>query len=111
MVVGVCRIVLLLPGNGSLKAKRAIIRSLLERMRNRYNTAVAEVDDLDNRRRATVAFAVLSNDRRHANSMLDQIGSFVTANTEAVVADRATELISLGEELGMEALAGEPGKP
>ncbi len=108
MVVGVCRIVLLLPGNDSLKGKRSVVRPLLERTRNRFKAAAAEVGDLDSRRRATLAFAVLSNDRRHANSMLDQIGSFVSANTEAVIADRATELVSLGEELGMEALGQEP---
>ena len=110
MVVGVRRIVLLLPGNNSLKGKRAVVRRILERTRNRYNAAAAEVEDLDNKRRATLAFAVLSNDRRHANSMLDQLGSFVTTNTEAVVADRSTELISLGEELGMEALGPEPAE-
>ena len=107
MVVGVCRIVLLLPGNDSLKGKRAVVRKVLERSRSRFNVAAAEVGDLDSRRRAVLAFTVVSNDGRHANSMLDRIASFVSANAEAVVADRATELINLGEPVGGEGLTPE----
>jgi len=40
---------------------------------------------------------VVSGDRRHANSMLDSIASFVEGSSEAVVLDRSTELVSLGE--------------
>jgi uncharacterized protein YlxP (DUF503 family) len=107
MVVGVCRIVLLLPGNDSLKGKRAVVRKVLERARSRFNAAAAEVSDLDSKRRAVLAFAVVSNDRRHADSMLDRIASFVSANADAVVADRRTELINVSEEMGAEALTPE----
>lgn len=107
MVVGVSRIVLLLPGNDSLKGKRAVVRKILQRARNRFNAAAAEVGNLDSKRRAVLSFAVVSNDRRHANSMLDQIASFVSTNAEAVVADRGTELISLGEEIDGDGLTTE----
>ena len=111
MVVGVCRIVLLLPGNDSLKGKRSVVRRALERTRSRFNVAAAEVSDLDLKRRATLAFVVVSNDPRHANSMLDKIGSFVSASTDAVVADRRIELINLGEEIGIDPLESPPAEP
>jgi uncharacterized protein YlxP (DUF503 family) len=97
MVVGVCQISLSLPGVTSLKAKRSIVRKVLERTANRFNVSAAEVGRQDAHRHAVLGFAVVSSDRRHANSILDSIASFVEASTDAVVTDRSMELVSLGE--------------
>lgn len=97
MVVGVCQISLSLPGVTSLKAKRSILRKVLDRTANRFNVSVAEVGQQDTHRRATLGFAVVSGDRRHANSMLDAIATFVEGSADAVVLDRSTELISMGD--------------
>lgn len=97
MVVGVCQISLSLPGVTSLKAKRSIVRKVLDRTANRFNVSVAEVAQQDAHRQAILGFAVVSGDRRHANSMLDSIAEFVEGSTEAIVVDRSTELVSMGE--------------
>jgi uncharacterized protein YlxP (DUF503 family) len=97
MVVGVCQISLSLPGVTSLKAKRSIVRKVLDRTANRFNVSVAEVGQQDAHRQAMLGFAVVSGDRRHANSMLDSIAAFVEGSADAVVLDRSTELVSLGE--------------
>jgi len=97
MVVGVCQILLSLPGVSSLKAKRSIVRKVLDRTANRFNVAVAEVGQLDAHGQSTLGFAVVSNDRRHANSMLDSIAEFVEGSADTVVMNRSTELLSLGE--------------
>lgn len=97
MVVGVCQISLSLPGVTSLKAKRSIVRKVLDRTANRFNVAVAEVGLQDTHGRSVLGFAVVSADRRHANAMLDSIASFVEGAAEAVVTDRSTELVSVGE--------------
>jgi len=97
MVVGVCQISLSLPGVSSLKAKRSIVRKVLDRAGNRFNVAVAEVGLQDVHRQALLGFAVVSSDRRHANSMLDSIAEFVEGSTDAVVLDRSMELVSFGE--------------
>lgn len=97
MVVGVCQISLSLPGVTSLKAKRSIVRKVLDRTANRFNVSAAEVAYQDVHRRALLGFAVVSEDRRHANAMLDTIASFVESSSEAVVTDRRMELVSFGE--------------
>jgi uncharacterized protein YlxP (DUF503 family) len=97
VVVGVCRITFSIPGNDSLKGKRRVVRRIVDRTRNHFNTAVAEVGSLDHHRQALIGFAVVSNDSRHANSMLDKIGSFVSGLTEAVVIGRDVELLHVGE--------------
>jgi len=97
MVVGVCQISLSLPGVNSLKAKRSIVRKVLDRAANRYNVAVAEVGRQDAHRQALLGFAVVSGDRRHANSMLDSIAEFVESSADAVVLNRSMELVSFAD--------------
>jgi len=101
MVVGICRLTLSIPGNDSLKGKRKIVRSILERARSRFNVAAAEVAEMDVHRRAVLGFSVVSNDNRHANSMLDQIVAFVEGAGEALVVDREIDYVHIGEELAL----------
>jgi uncharacterized protein YlxP (DUF503 family) len=93
MVVGVCRVAFSLPGNASLKGKRSIVRRIVERTRAKFNVAVAEVAELDAHRRAVIGVAVVSNDARHANSMLDHISAFMSGISEAVVTERTLEIL------------------
>ena len=52
---------------------------------------------MDVHRRAVLGFVVVSNDRRHANSMLDHIADFAVSNTEAELIDRQVEIANFGE--------------
>ncbi len=102
MVVGICRVVLALPWNDSLKGKRSVVKSVVERARAKYHVAAAEVADLDQHRRATLGFAVVSNDARHARSLLDKLVAFVAGASEAQLIDHTTSIEHF--ELG----AGQP---
>jgi uncharacterized protein YlxP (DUF503 family) len=77
MTVGVCRVTLRLPENGSLKGKRQLVRSLTTRLHNKFNVAVAEVDNNDRWQIATIGVTCVSNDGRHAQEMLDRVVSFI----------------------------------
>ncbi len=102
MVVGLLRIVLAIPEASSLKDKRRVVRRVLDRTRAKFNVAAAEVASLDAHRRATLGFAVVSNDARHANSMIDTIASFVGSASEALVVSRDTKIerrADIGEDL------------
>jgi uncharacterized protein YlxP (DUF503 family) len=109
MVVGLCRVVLALPWNDSLKGKRSVVKSILERARGRFHVAAAEVADLDAHRRATLGFAVISNDARHARSVLDKLVSFVGSATQAQLIDQATsvEHVELGTGGALAGLGGQ----
>ena len=77
MTVGVCRVVLRLPENGSLKGKRQLLRSLSTRLRNKFNVAVAEVGDHDRWQITMIGITCVSNDARHAQEMLDHVVAFI----------------------------------
>jgi uncharacterized protein YlxP (DUF503 family) len=112
MVVGVCSVTFSLPGNASLKGKRSIVRRIVERTKAKFNASVAEVEDMDVHRRAVIGVAVVSNDARHANSMLDTISAFMAGLTEAVLTDRSLEILHVaGEPAGMPGLLTEADWP
>jgi uncharacterized protein YlxP (DUF503 family) len=95
MTVGVLRFRLRLPSR-SLKEKRSIVKSLVERLRGRFNASVAEVDELDEVGAATIAVVVVSNDGGHADSQLRTILQSVhESRLDAELLDVETELIAL----------------
>lgn len=100
MVVGVCRLSLYFPESGSLKTKRHGLRKVIDRVRAKFNAAVAEVDGQDTWQRSAVGIVVVGNDGRHVQSMLDTITSFVEGLYVAQVIDRETEIVNYGDEHG-----------
>jgi uncharacterized protein len=77
MVIGVLEIILWLPESHSLKAKRRVIKSLKDKVRNRFNVSIAEVGDQELWQKARLGICSLSNDRREVNARLDQVVNFV----------------------------------
>ncbi len=94
-VVGVVHIRLAIVAE-TLKEKRSVVKPVVERLRGRFNAAVAEVSDLDTPGYATIAAVVVSNERAHADSQLQVIARMVEeSRLDAEVVDVSTELISL----------------
>jgi uncharacterized protein YlxP (DUF503 family) len=94
MTIAVCRIRLRVPESGSLKGKRQVIRSIIGRVRERFTVSIAEIEDLDSWQVASIGFACVSNDERHANAMVSEIAAFVERlHADAEVLDVETELI------------------
>lgn len=93
MTIGVLQIDLLIPGARSLKDKRRVVKSLKERMRNRFNCSVAETDFQDIWGRARLTAAVVSESSRHANEQLNEIARFASMDRDAQMADYHIEMI------------------
>ncbi len=85
MVVGSISWQLSLPGCGSLKEKRAIVRSLKDRLRHRFNLSVAETNHQDVWTRCELTVAVVATDGRFADSVLDKVDDFVAKEARAIV--------------------------
>jgi len=77
MIVGVITAQLHMQGIGSLKAKRSIVKSLIGRLKSRFNIAIAEVDHQDNKTSAVIAIAMVSNDSRFINQQFDAVIGFM----------------------------------
>ena len=90
MVVGIARWELLLPGCQSLKDKRRVVKSLKDRLHQRFGVSAAEVDHQDLWQRAAIAAAVVSPDSRHAEEVLTACDRLVEAEPLAHIASRET---------------------
>ena len=96
MVTAVARIELALDGCRSLKDKRQILRSVIERTRVRFGVSVAEVEDQDLWQRAVIGVACVSGSVQHATEMIQKVTSFVIgANAECEVLDHQTDIYTL----------------
>ncbi|MBT8488703.1 MAG: DUF503 domain-containing protein [Gemmatimonadetes bacterium] len=74
-----------IPGCSSLKEKRAVVRSMRDRLRSRYNVSVAETGLHDVHSRAELSIAIVTTDRRQAMSILDKTDQFVESLGTAVI--------------------------
>jgi len=74
-----------LPAARSLKAKRAIVRPLVEGLRNRFGVAAAEVEHQDLWQRAGVAVAAVAGSASHVSDVLDACERFVWSHPEVEV--------------------------
>lgn len=94
MHVGVCKIHFRLPENSSLKGKRQVLKSIVSRVRNQFHVSVAEVDNHDRWRMATLGICCVSNDSRHADEVLSRVVSFiVNSRFEVEVLDYEIEIL------------------
>ena len=93
MILGTCRIHLVIPAVGSLKAKRSVVKGLKERIRNRFNVSVAEVDHSDLWQRSTLGVVVVSNERQHADQTLAAVVRFAQSDPRVEMTDYQVEFL------------------
>ena len=96
MNVGVLRFSLRIPESGSLKDKRQVVRSLSQRIRNKFQAAVAEVDDNDAWQLATIGVACVANTARHCEEVLNEIVAYVeSSRLDAELVNVERDVLSL----------------
>ena len=98
MVVGVARVTFGLPGNRSLKGKRKVMKSLIDRTRHKFNVSVAEVAAQDAHDRGVIGVAVAGGDSRVINSLLDHITGFMESLHLAEPLERRMEILHVEPE-------------
>jgi uncharacterized protein YlxP (DUF503 family) len=77
MVVGVCHLDLVLPQGSSLKGKRQIIKSLIARVKSKFNVSISEVGAHDLWQRARIGICLVGADQRFINSSLDKVIDYI----------------------------------
>jgi uncharacterized protein YlxP (DUF503 family) len=87
MIVSSLEIKLYAPGCHSLKDKRMIVKSLIQRTSNKFNVSIAEIEEQDYCQTIVIGAACVSSSRVQANSVLNEVMRFIEDNTEAEVVD------------------------
>ncbi len=95
MIVAAARITLRIPENNSLKGKRKVLRSLIEKVRHRFDASIAEVGDNDLWQKAQLGLALVGNDPQFLSTRLSQIMKFMENQHLAEIIDSQVELCYL----------------
>lgn len=95
MVAGIGLITFRIHDCRSLKGKRKIVKSIIGRIRNRFNVSVAEVGDNDVYQRAIIGITMAGSDRRVVNSKLDKLINFAEDLGLAELIDCEIEIINI----------------
>jgi uncharacterized protein YlxP (DUF503 family) len=97
MFVGVMKLGFHLPGARSLKDKRMVVRSFRDRVRARFDVSIAEIEHQDLHQRATFGVAVVSSDAGVCDEVLTSVASLANGVRDALLVDRKTEIMTIGE--------------
>ena len=94
MVVGIGAIELLIHNSGSLKTKRQVVKSILGKVRSKFDVSIAEVDHHEKWQRCTIGFAVVTNERGHAHTLVENITAYVEGLYLAEIIDSKMEILN-----------------
>ncbi|MFO7739023.1 MAG: DUF503 domain-containing protein [Desulfatiglandaceae bacterium] len=95
MVVGSLKIEFCLPENRSLKGKRKVVKSMVGKVKSRFNVSIAEVGSNDKWQRIELGVSAVGNDRRHIDSSLSHILSFLDSLYLAQIVHTEMEIFNL----------------
>jgi uncharacterized protein YlxP (DUF503 family) len=94
MVIGILRIDLYMNGNRSLKAKRQTLKSLIQRVKSRFNNvSISEVGSHDLWQKATIGVSIVGSEKRVVNSVLDRVTLFIETSGIVEMGGREIEII------------------
>jgi hypothetical protein len=99
MFVGVLRLTFHVPHARSLKDKRRVVQKFRDRVRARFDVSIAEVAAQDKLQRAVFGVSVVSSDAGVCDSVLEHVAREAETAADAVLTDRATELLTIGDDL------------
>ena len=95
MVVGTLKMELRLFDNRSLKGKRKVVKSMVEKVKSRFNVAIAEVGSNDKWQKIELGMCAVGNDRRHIDSSLTRVVGFIESLYTAEIMNTEMEIFNI----------------
>ena len=92
LIIGTVKIKLYAPWVASLKQKRMVVKSIIAKTQNKFNVAVAEVDEQDTLQTIVLGIACVAGTVSQSDSIMDHVIAFIESNTEAEIVDIQREL-------------------
>ncbi|HCJ56690.1 DUF503 domain-containing protein [Lutispora sp.] len=93
MIIASGRIYLYAGWVHSLKEKRMVVKSIIDKVRHRFNVSIAEIENLDMHQSIVIGIACVSNSSKHSNSCIQNVIDFIEQNTDAVLESFEIEIL------------------
>lgn len=92
LIIGTAKIHLFANWVHSLKEKRMVVKSIIDKTKHKFNVSIAEIEDHDLHQSIVIGIACVSTDKRHADSQIQHIINFIEDNTDAVLESIETDV-------------------
>lgn len=93
MIIGTVKVYMNAGWVHSLKEKRMVVKSIVEKVKNKFNVSIAEIEDQDLHQSIVLGVACVSNDTKHADSTIQKVINFIEDNSEAMLIDVQVEIL------------------
>lgn len=93
MFIGILEVRIKIFSSETIKEKRQVVKSVLERIKSRFNFSAAEVSDHDILNVSELGFACVSNSRAHADEMMDKLIHFLENDYRYEILEIRREII------------------
>ncbi|MBF0458153.1 MAG: DUF503 domain-containing protein [Nitrospirae bacterium] len=91
MILGIMRVSIYIPEADSLKAKRFVVKSVKDKIKNKFNVSLAEEAN-DLWQRVELYVACISTDTQHVNSTLENVKNMIEKDPQIEILDYSLEL-------------------
>lgn len=92
MIIGSCVLEIIIYEANSLKDKRQVVKSIIGKLKSRFNISVAEVGLNDKWRHGLIGFACVTNDSIHANKIISNVLSFIEGDVRIEITNSEIEI-------------------
>lgn len=93
MIIGICTCEIFIFNANSLKSKRSVVKSIIEKSKNRFNISIAEVGDNDKWQKSIIAFSTISNEQKVVEETMDKVINFFDSYSEIEITSIKRELL------------------
>ncbi|MCI5643252.1 MAG: DUF503 domain-containing protein [Peptoniphilus sp.] len=93
MIIGICTCEIFIYNANSLKSKRSVVKSIIEKSKNRFNISIAEVGENDKWQKSVIGFATVSNDKKIVDETMENIIHFFNSYSEIEIMNIEKEIL------------------
>ncbi|MFR8506724.1 MAG: DUF503 domain-containing protein [Peptoniphilus sp.] len=93
MIIGICTCEIFIFNANSLKSKRSVVKSIIEKSKNRFNISIAEVGENDKWQKSIIAFSTISNDQKIVEETIEKVINFFDSYSEIEIINIKSEIL------------------
>ena len=93
MIIGICTCEIYIFNANSLKSKRSVVKSIIEKSKNRFNISIAEVGENDKWQKSIIAFSTISNSQKIVEETIEKVINFFDSYSEIEIINIKREIL------------------
>lgn len=93
MIIGICTCEIFIFNANSLKSKRSVVKSIIEKSKNRFNISIAEVGENDKWQKSIIAFSTISNNQKIVEETIEKVINLFDSYSEIEIINIKREIL------------------